>query len=298
MITPSSTHPGLTHRPPDPEAGSDEPGAYYPSGVRHYFRTVSPNDYEGAAGAVLARDLGLRRMYVLRFDDYSSEFALPFEHAARRLGLTIAGRGTWEPRAASYRAVADHVAAVRADGVFFAGGASEEAIAGIRALRARIGRQVPVIATESFLPVPDVLEEGGAAVVGMYLTSTASVPSGLSPAGRRLLKRFAATQPGGVLPSSFYVAEAAQAAEALLAAIARSDGTRTSVLRELSSLTITDGVLGSIRFDRNGDITPARFTTYRITGERSPGVNPFFAGARVVKTVEVPRSLLGPAGGE
>ena len=49
---------------------------------------------------------------------------------------------------------------------------------------------------------------------------------------------------------------AAQAAEVVLAAIARSDGTRAAVLRELRASRVRDGILGTFRFDGNGDITP------------------------------------------
>ena len=40
-----------------------------------------------------------------------------------------------------------------------------------------------------------------------------------------------------------------------MAAIARSDGTRASVLRELRESEANDGILGSFRFDANGDMT-------------------------------------------
>ena len=44
--------------------------------------------------------------------------------------------------------------------------------------------------------------------------------------------------------------EAGQAAELVLAAIARSDGTRASVLRELRASEVKDGILGTFSFDR------------------------------------------------
>ena len=60
--------------------------------------------------------------------------------------------------------------------------------------------------------------------------------------------------------------QAAQAAEVVLAAIARSDGTRASVLRELRASRVRGGILGTFRFDGNGDITPAKLTVLRVTG--------------------------------
>ena len=53
-------------------------------------------------------------------------------------------------------------------------------------------------------------------------------------------------------------------------AIARSDGTRASVLEELRATRVKDGLLGSFRFDRNGDLTPGHEPILRITGTTPP----------------------------
>ena len=63
---------------------------------------------------------------------------------------------------------------------------------------------------------------------------------------------------------------AAQATEAVLTAIARSDGTRASVLRELRATEESDGLFGHFRFDRYGDIAPGRFTILRVTADMPP----------------------------
>jgi hypothetical protein len=60
------------------------------------------------------------------------------------------------------------------------------------------------------------------------------------------------------------VAQAAQAAEVLLDAIARSDGTRAVVVEELFKTRVTGGILGSFSFDQYGDITPATIGLYSI----------------------------------
>ena len=57
----------------------------------------------------------------------------------------------------------------------------------------------------------------------------------------------------------------AQAAEILLDAIARSDGTRPSVNRELRATRVEEGILGDIRFDKNGDLVEGPVTIYRFT---------------------------------
>ena len=57
---------------------------------------------------------------------------------------------------------------------------------------------------------------------------------------------------------------AAQAADVLLDAIARSDGTRAGVVEELFNTRVTGGILGSFSFDRYGDITPAPVALYSV----------------------------------
>ena len=77
-------------------------------------------------------------------------------------------------------------------------------------------------------------------------------------------------------------------------AIARSDGTRASVLEELRATDVKDGILGSFRFDANGDITTASVPILRITGATPPGSDlpKAFQGAVLDRVVDVPSSLL------
>ncbi len=86
----------------------------------------------------------------------------------------------------------------------------------------------------------------------------------MPPAGARFARRFARTQAGTpVEPSAVY---AAQATEVVLAALARSEGTRASVLDELFRVRIRNGLLGDFGFDRRGDITESPVTIMRLTG--------------------------------
>ena len=86
----------------------------------------------------------------------------------------------------------------------------------------------------------------------------------LGAAGRSFARSFRRGESRSDVPS--YVVEAAQATEVVLQAIARSDGTRASVLKEMRATKVDDGILGSFRFDRNGDISPTPVSIYRIAG--------------------------------
>jgi ABC-type branched-subunit amino acid transport system substrate-binding protein len=125
----------------------------------------------------------------------------------------------------------------------------------------------------------------------MYVT-TSDLPRAtfkLNAAGRRFARELGSqsTQFMGVL-------EAGQATELLMDAIARSDGTRASVLEELRATEVKDGILGSFRFDASGDITTASVPILRITGATPPGSDlpKPFRGAVLERVIDVPASLL------
>jgi ABC-type branched-subunit amino acid transport system substrate-binding protein/DNA-binding beta-propeller fold protein YncE len=295
MISPSNTHAGLTREgSPPPWGYRGEPDVYYPTGERNYARVLPPDEMHGAAHALLAKQLGVRRAYVLYEDGrfWKDLLADPFQYAARRLGVRIAGAAAFDPEAKSYDALADRVARSGAQAVVLGADPRFGGDRLLRALRARLGRRVPILTGHYFADgVPDVLEQVGPAARGLYV-ATSDLPRAelaLTPAAERFLDEFGRGDTEGG-----FVLEAAQTAELVLQAIARSDGTRASVLDELKTSRVRDGLLGSFRFDRNGDVTPATVPILRITGSTPPGTGlpSGFQGAVVHRVVEVPRRLV------
>ena len=136
------------------------------------------------------------------------------------------------------------------------------------------------------------LERMGKAAHGMYVT-TADLPRATLPmtaAGRRFARDIGA-------PATEYlgVLEAGQAAELVLDAIARSDGTRAGVREQLQASKVKDGILGSFRFDPNGDMTTTSIPILRITGTTPPELDlpDDFRGAVLDRVVSVPAKLAG-----
>jgi branched-chain amino acid transport system substrate-binding protein len=245
----------------------------------------------GAAHALLAKELGLRGVYVL--DDGSElqkgQLTRPFRYAARRLDVAIAGSGTFDPEAGSFDDVADRLARSGADGVVLA---ADPYVGGdrlLKALRERLGGRVTIMAGYYFSYAPGVLERAGRAAHGLYVT-TSDLPRAELDLGRaadRFAQEFGEADTG-------YVLEAAQTAELVVQAIARSDGTRESVLEQLKAARVKNGLLGSFSFDRNGDVTPATVPILRITGATPPqaGLPSNLQGAVIDRVVEIPRRLI------
>jgi ABC-type branched-subunit amino acid transport system substrate-binding protein len=234
------------------------------------MRMSGRGDLSGVALARLARSLGLHGVYLINdapggIGDVL--FTDGFERAAPALGIDVAGVsevGT-EPRA---DAVAAAVERSGADGVLLGTALAWGGGDLIEALRDRLGSGVTLLAGDGFNE-PETLRDIGRAADGLYVALPGLSPSDpdLPPSARRFIRKF------GARAGEDGVLEAAQAAETVLEAIARTDGTRASVLKELQETRVRDGILGDFAFDRYGDITPARFTILRVTGTRSRAAN-------------------------
>jgi ABC-type branched-subunit amino acid transport system substrate-binding protein/DNA-binding beta-propeller fold protein YncE len=294
MISPMNTWQGLT-RSVQPAIGRrGEPDVYYPTGRRNFVRVAPDDDLLAAADAILAKRLGIERVYVV--DDGSDlwkvELSSPFRKAARKLGVGIAGSATFDPRAERYDALAERIARSGAGAVVLGADPFNGGDRVVRALRKRLGSRVKIMAGFFFTaPVPDVLKRVGPAAHGIYV-STSDLPRGvmpLSPAGRRFAAEIgeSARQNQGVI-------EAGQATELVLDAIARSDGTRESVLKQLRASRVRNGILGSFGFDANGDMTTAAVPVVRLTGSTPPGAGmpTNFQGAVLDRVVVVPTRLV------
>jgi branched-chain amino acid transport system substrate-binding protein len=288
VISPSNSSVGLTHV--DPTAPSGALGRLYPTGVRNYARVYPAEDVQAAADALLARRLGWRRAYVLHDDGaYGREMAVHFARSARTIGLRIAGSARWDPTGRGFARLADRVAGARADGAFLAGTLGANGGPLTRALRLRLGARFPLIASDGFGPVRFLFDFSNGAAKGMYISVSGPPNAHLGERGRRFIREFGATQPSVAVGS--YALHAAAATEVLLAAIARSDGTRASVSRELMATRLDDGILGPVRFDRNGDLAAPVVTIMRV--RRRDGVSDVedFEGAAVDRVIAPPPTV-------
>src|SRR5215208_2598532 len=292
MVSASATAPGFTRAGTMTESG--EPAKYFASGQRSFARVIPADDTHGAVAAVLARDLGLRRIFIV--DDrqpYGGAVADVFDRAAHRLRVGLVGRATWDGGRPAARLIR-RIAQTRPDGVFISVQAFD-ANGGrlVRALRRTLGRRVVLIGTDGLKPVGLLRNGAGRAADGLYLTTYLIPAAQLNRRGREFVREFQRTQPDGSSP--YWALYAAQATEVLLAAIARSDGTRSSISRALFATGLTDAPLGPAAIDQNGDITPASVPVYRIdrrASRRDPLLPPDLEGASLDRIVTPSPDLL------
>jgi branched-chain amino acid transport system substrate-binding protein len=241
---------------------------------------------------VFAHDRGRKRVFVL--DDgipggYGALIAGGFETSARRLGLRVVGRASWDHHARTYASLADRVARSGAQAVLVSGYLDSNAAKVIADLRMRLGRSVDLLAPDGLTPVSLLVAHAGRSALGVHVSLAGIVRQTLPAAGRRFIREFGQTQPGVEIdPFAVY---AAQATEVLLDAIARSDGTRASIVRELFETRVRNGLLGSFRFDANGDSSESPITIVRVRRGGGSTAIGSFEGA-VVERVVRPSSKL------
>jgi branched-chain amino acid transport system substrate-binding protein len=264
MVSPANTYVGLTRPGPGARPDSGDPGSLYPDGVRNYVRVVPPDGAQGAALAHHAKTSGLHRVVTLydRQADYTVAVSGEFLRTARALGLETLGL-EWPERKSS-AVLARRVARFRPDLVYLAGPGEIEhrnVKQLIAELRAVLGPRIVIAGSDNFLG-PDAIEDLGSTGEGLLVAAVGTPAEHLPPGGRAFLRAF--RKEGSASAGFFGAAEAAQATEVLLDAIARSDGSRASVVDELFATEVDGGILGSFHFDRNGDITPATVTIRRI----------------------------------
>ena len=297
LISPTNTAPGLT-RPVSMSAKwggyRDEPRVFYPTGVRNYMRLLGGDDLAGVGDAIVARRLGCRSAYLLDDGGGAQDVLVTgsFRRVAGRLGIRIAGAARFDPAARSYATIARRAARAHPGCVVVGGDVYEGVGPLLKALRAALGRDVPLLTGGwGVMPISELRRLAGAAAEGVYVTANEPVTPLTHLRGPA---RDVARELGTGKPRPF-VLETAQAAEIVLAAIARSDGTRASVLEAMRHTRVTDGILGSFSFDRNGDITPARVAVLRVDGRSHEGaaLDPLYAGTAVDSVVEVPPELGG-----
>jgi DNA-binding SARP family transcriptional activator/ABC-type branched-subunit amino acid transport system substrate-binding protein/DNA-binding beta-propeller fold protein YncE len=267
-VSPSNTYVGLTHS--GPETTADEPDRYRPTGTPAYARTVAPDDAQGAALATLARELGVRSLFLLHDETgYGYGLARYVGEGARRLGVRMAGMAGWDPERPHYRNLATTVRRSGADGVLLAGCICSNGTRLLADLRARVGPRSRVLLNDAWMSFDREMRHVARAAQGAYMTTAGIAPERLPAAGRAFAGRLRdVTGVRGPLPA--YAITAAQAAQALVDAIARSDGTRPSVAAALRRTHIRQGLLGEIGFDEQGDPVHRPFTVFRFDFRQPP----------------------------
>jgi branched-chain amino acid transport system substrate-binding protein len=254
MVSPADTAVALTRKVPSAVPG--QPPKYYPSGKRNFLRVVPADDHQGRAGAAFMKSLGVTRVYVLNDKGlYGKGVAHAFGKSAKGKGLEVVGRAGWDAKARNYTALITRIKKSGADGIYVGGSMASNGRQLINEILDNTQR-VKLLVSDGFVS-SSIAAAGGARaeLFGTFPASKATV------SGQRLKRALETAEPATQVEP--YTVYAAAAAEVLLDAICRSNGSREDVIAKLFK-TDLDTVVGPMTFDPNGDPKQAGTTDYAV----------------------------------
>ena len=268
MLSVANTAVGLTHYAPWNDKG--EPNIYYPTGKRNYARVSASDDYQGPAAAVLLKSLRhSKSVYVLHDNQtFGKGVANAFRVKAKAIGMKVLGFDPWDPKATSYEALGQRVAATKPDAIYFGGIVCNNGVKLLKDIRAAVGPKVQFAGPDGWTPYSATAAAGSAAQ-GMLVTYAGLPLEKLPATGKAFIRAFSKylKLPAGQLPPPYSVYQA-QGAQIMLNAIAKSNGTRADVNSKMFATHVTNGIMGTFHFDKNGDILPYKAIAMdRITGK-------------------------------
>lgn len=271
MVSHANTNPGLTKT-----WDTGEPAKYYPSGKRNYARVVTTDDYQGNAAAAFAKsDLKVTKCYVLNDNQtYGLGVAKAFASAAQAQGIQVVGQASWDAKQPNYTALFQTVKATGADCVYLGGIYDNNGGQLIKDKVSVLGdnKTVKLMAPDGFTGYPDMLKLSQAE--GTYLTfaglsQDVLIKQGGVPA--KLIDAYKSKY--GKVPDGSYPLYGVAAMQVILAAIAKSDGTRKGVTDAVFSgsgidIPADQSVTGKeIKIDpTTGDTSAKDITVELVTG--------------------------------
>jgi branched-chain amino acid transport system substrate-binding protein len=252
MISPANTWPGLT-KPDKGDPG--EPAIYRPTGEVNYTRLVPTDDLQGPLGALWAKELGVKRVYVLDDNEvYGKGIATLFIEACQDLGIEVLGHESIDSKAQEFKPLMATIKGEKPDLVYFGGTTHSKG--------GPIAKDMIAAGLDCKLMVPDAcyeeafIESAGPENVNdrCYVTFGGLPPDRLQGAGKQFVDKYKARYGGEPEGYAIYGYEAGKVA---LEAIRRAGvKNREAILQACLAIKDFDqGALGKWSFDANGDTT-------------------------------------------
>jgi branched-chain amino acid transport system substrate-binding protein len=143
-------------------------------------------------------------------------------------------------------------------------------------------QKVKLIASDGFAQQSTITLSGAQNAAGMYMSASTLPYSTLKGAGKKFVagfKSFAKIQ-GNIDPYAVY---AAQAAEMMYQGLAKSDGTRPGLVKQLFATDLQNTILGTLKINQNGDTAAAQVTIYQASGNNLKVLKTIVPDPKLVK---------------
>ena len=253
MVSPANTWPGLT-KPGVGEPG--EPEMYQPSGKLNYVRVVPADDLQGPLAADWAKEMGLRKVYVI--DDkevYGRGLAVMFLGRANAIGLDVVGASSIDPKSLDFKAFLRTVKDLQPDLIYF-GGTTQSKGGQLALDMVDVGLEAKMMVPDGCMEQAFIDSAGASNLEGRCFVTFGGIPpdkyTGAAKVfGDKYQAKFG-TQPQAY---SIYGYESARVA---LEAIRRAGvKDRTAIVHAAFGIRDFPGALGTWSVDENGDTTLA-----------------------------------------
>lgn len=238
MVSDANTNPGLTK-----VWNPGEPDIYYPKGIRNYARVCTTDDIQGSAAAQFAKSIGIKSVYVLNdTQTYGQGVAQAFTTEAKKIGLNVLSSGSygegWDSKQSSYEALFTKIAALKPDMLYIGGIFDNNGGQLVKDKFKVLGDNtaVKMMAPDGFTGYPDfnkMPEADGAYLSFAGLSTELLLKNAPNGAGAKFVKAYKAAY--GKDPIGSYPIYGVAAVQVILAAIAKSDGTRKGVTNAIFS---------------------------------------------------------------
>ena len=262
QLSASATWPGLTK----PGFKPGEPGIYYPTGRRHFFRVATSDDVQGVFAAQWAAELGAENSYII--DDegaYGQGIAGIFEVSVSDYEIEVIGRDSFpgaDTSEADLTALSEEIIATQPDllyiGTSLATG-GQAFLSVFQELNQASEAEIMVMVPDGMVQEQLFAELGAELTDGIYATNIiVPVDEIDTQAARNFMASY--QEAYGKVPPP-YAVNTYEAMGVLLYAIEQAETpTRVGVLNAMPNLSHYSGVFGQWSFNSLGDISQNRIS--------------------------------------
>lgn len=251
MISSANTYPGLTK----PKLGEpNEPAVYRPTGKINYFRVVPADDIQGEVGALWAKELGAKKVFILHDRElYGKGLADVFKRVAGKYELEVVGYEGIDAKAANYRSLAVKIKGTGAQVVYFGGTTQTNGGQIAKDLKAA-GLDVKFIGPDGCRETAFIESAGKDALDGRaYVTFGGLPPQMLTGKGKEFYDAYKKKFQAEPEAYAVYGYEAARVALDAIKRAGKKD--RAAITAAVAATKDFEGALGKWSFDENGDTT-------------------------------------------
>jgi branched-chain amino acid transport system substrate-binding protein len=251
MISPAVTGVGFTK----PGLGApDEPGIYQKSGKKNFARVVPADDLQGTYGADWAKEMGIKRVYVLDDNEvYGKGLANIFKQRCDELEIEVLGQQSIDFNEQDFKSLMTTIKAQEPDLIYFGGTTQTKG--------GQICKEMVAAGLKCNLMVPDgCFEEAFITAAGpenandrVYVTFGGLPPDKQEGKGKAFVEAY--QKKYGKMPEA-YAIYGYEAGKVALEAIRKAGvKDRAAILDAAFAIKDFDGALGVWSFDENGDTT-------------------------------------------